>query len=332
MKEVKPLISVIVPVYNVERYLNQCVDSIINQTYTNLEIILVDDGSPDRCPQICDEYAYRDKRIKVFHTENGGQSKARNLALKHCRGDYIAFVDSDDWIKEDTFEKVLSEIKKQNVDVAFYTANIIMNGICVEKRFQYFPDKMVVPQNKLIELTLKDEIGGQPWLKVMKRKCWRDVEFPEGRIYEDLAISFRPFIYANNGAVFLDEALYNYRMNLRGTSLEYNPQRNYHIFLAFKDHYEYALKYYKAVEEECLERTASFAMGYCNNRIRYIYNGNVDSLTDTEDWLRRNKRRIMRCSSLSAKRKAMIALYLGVKPLYMILYRGIITLERQKDE
>lgn len=332
MQEIKPLISVIVPVYKVEQYLNQCVDSIIHQTYKNLEIILVDDGSPDKCPQICDEYVNRDKRIIVIHKENEGQAKARNLALRQCKGDYIAFVDSDDWIQEDAFEKALSEIKKQKVDVAFYTANIITNGVCTETRFKYFPDKKVVPQNKLIELTLEDKIGGQPWLKVMKRKCWQEVEFPEGRIYEDLAVSFRPFLYADNGAVFLEEPLYNYRMNLSGTSLKYNPQKNYYIFLAFRDHYEYAMNHYKAVKEECMEKTASFAMGYCNNRIRYNCNDDADYLADVEDWMRKSKRQIMRCANLSAKRKAMIALYLSVKPLYIILYKGFLSLERQQDE
>ncbi|OUQ56652.1 hypothetical protein B5E58_10530, partial [Tyzzerella sp. An114] len=91
-------ISVIVPIYNVEKYLNRCVDSIINQTYKNLEIILVDDGSPDNCGKICDEYAKKDNRIKVVHKENGGVSSARNVGLNIATGDYIGFVDGDDWI------------------------------------------------------------------------------------------------------------------------------------------------------------------------------------------------------------------------------------------
>ena len=103
----KPLISVIVPVYKVEPYLRQCVDSILNQTYANLEVILVDDGSPDRCGAICDEYAAQDSRVRVIHKSNGGQSTARNMALDVCTGDYIAFVDSDDWLEAKAYEEMM---------------------------------------------------------------------------------------------------------------------------------------------------------------------------------------------------------------------------------
>ena len=99
-----PLISVIVPIYNVERYLKACVDSIVNQTYSNLEIILVDDGSPDKCPEICDEYAKRDKRIKVIHQENGGLSAARNAGINVVRGEFLTFIDSDDFVSKNYVE------------------------------------------------------------------------------------------------------------------------------------------------------------------------------------------------------------------------------------
>ena len=99
-----PLVSIIVPIYKVEPYLRRCLDSIVNQTYTNLEIILVDDGSPDNCPQTCDEYAAKDNRIIVIHKENGGLSDARNIGLDIWKGDYISFVDSDDWVEKKYIE------------------------------------------------------------------------------------------------------------------------------------------------------------------------------------------------------------------------------------
>ena len=107
-----PLISVIVPVYKVEQYLDRCLQSIVNQTYKNLEIILVDDGSPDNCPQICDEWAKRDKRIKVIHTQNRGVSTARNIGIDVANGQYIGFVDSDDWIEEDMYEFLLKKCNR----------------------------------------------------------------------------------------------------------------------------------------------------------------------------------------------------------------------------
>lgn len=112
-----PLISVIVPIYKVEPYLRRCLDSIVNQTYTNLEIILVDDGSPDACPTICDEYAAKDNRIVVIHKENGGLSDARNAGLDICKGEYITFVDSDDWISENCLSLFINVIQKDYFDV-----------------------------------------------------------------------------------------------------------------------------------------------------------------------------------------------------------------------
>lgn len=106
------LISVIVPVYNVEKYLHKCINSILNQTYKNLEIILIDDGSTDNSGKICDEYALKDNRIKVIHKENGGLSSARNAGLDICSGDYIGFVDSDDYIAEDMYEYLYVNLKK----------------------------------------------------------------------------------------------------------------------------------------------------------------------------------------------------------------------------
>ena len=100
-------ISVIIPIYKVEKYLNRCVESVVNQSYQNLEIILVDDGSPDNCPKMCDDWAEKDNRIKVIHKENGGLSDARNAGLKVAMGEYISFVDSDDWIAKDFYEVLI---------------------------------------------------------------------------------------------------------------------------------------------------------------------------------------------------------------------------------
>lgn len=113
----EPLISVIVPIYNVEKYLDKCVQSIVNQTYKNLEIILVDDGSPDNCCQLCDDWAKRDSRIKVIHKENGGVSSARNVALDAANGDYVGFVDGDDYIEPVMYEKLLSCAMANNADI-----------------------------------------------------------------------------------------------------------------------------------------------------------------------------------------------------------------------
>ena len=121
----KELISIIVPVYNVEKYLKKCVDSIVNQTYKNLEIILVDDGATDNSGKICDELVELDNRIKVYHKKNGGLSDARNYGVERATGDYIGFVDSDDYIDAEMYEKLYEAIKKENVDVAECNLKIV---------------------------------------------------------------------------------------------------------------------------------------------------------------------------------------------------------------
>ena len=133
------MISVIVPVYKVEPYLNQCVESILCQTYSDLEILLVDDGSPDRCGQICDEYAKQDCRVKVFHTRNEGLSAARNLGLQNAKGEYIGFVDSDDWIEPEMYEVLLKRLEETESNVCI--CGFYQEPGTYEKDFQ--PDEAV---------------------------------------------------------------------------------------------------------------------------------------------------------------------------------------------
>ena len=128
------LISIIVPVYKVENYLNKCIDSILNQTYKNLEIILVDDGSPDNCGKICDEYAKKDNRIKVIHKENGGLSDARNVALDIAKGEYIGFVDSDDFIEKDMYETLYNLVENYSADISSVSFYKVINGKIITLR------------------------------------------------------------------------------------------------------------------------------------------------------------------------------------------------------
>ena len=123
-----PLISVIIPIYNVEKYLARCVDSIVNQTYKNLEIILVDDGSPDRCPQMCDDYVEKDSRIKVVHKNNGGLSDARNTGIAVATGEYISFIDSDDWIDLETYDLVLEKMLATNSQIGAFNLKSVSDS------------------------------------------------------------------------------------------------------------------------------------------------------------------------------------------------------------
>lgn len=317
----KKLISVIVPVYKTEKYIKQCVDSILNQTYKNLEIILVDDGSPDSCPEICDEYAKQDDRVVVIHQNNTGLSGARNSALDICKGDYISFVDSDDWIETNAYEVLADKLATNCVDVVCFTANVIKDGKKIESRFRYFPDGTLKTANEMVELALADEVGGQVWSRIYSRKCWETVRFPEKRLYEDLAISFMPFLLIDKDVLFIDEPIYNYRMNEYGISLSVNPEKNFHIFLGFKDHYDFAMNHNRKSTSICLAKTAAFAIGYLNGRIRCQVTDHEENKKIAADWLKDNKDVILNCNRLDKKRRGMLNLYYFSPEIYQITYR-----------
>ncbi len=184
------LISVVVPVYKVEKYLNLCVDSILNQSYTNLEIILVDDGSPDNCPAICDAYAEKDPRIKVIHKENGGLSDARNAGIEVATGKYLGFVDSDDYIAPDMYEKLYSIITENSCDMAICQAAVVQEN---EKATYEDSDEVYVFESNeaLYQMISKKLFTVNTWNKLYKRELFDKIRFPKGMLYEDLATTYK---------------------------------------------------------------------------------------------------------------------------------------------
>lgn len=191
------LVSVIVPIYKVEKYLKKCVDSILNQTYTNLEIILVDDGSPDNCPKICDEYAKQDDRIKVIHKENGGLSDARNAGIKIATGDYVSFIDSDDYISCDFIETLYTTMKGENSDIVE----------CEIVKFEEKTDPVFEHQNcetisfttekGLSMLMEESQFHQYVWNKLYKSEYAFKVPFAKGKINEDEFWTYKVFGQAN---------------------------------------------------------------------------------------------------------------------------------------
>ena len=206
-----PLVSIIVPVYKVEPYLRRCLDSIINQTYTNLEIILVDDGSPDNCPQICDEYAAKDNRIVVIHKENGGLSDARNAGLDICKGDYVSFVDSDDWIAFSFAESLLQVIDQYKADIGIasfirtsnpFTANIkTETNLNIEELDSLQSVKKLWSDEYVTFVT--------SWGKLYRTSLFSSTRFPKGKIHEDEYTTYK-LLYRASKTVFLNNPLYFY--------------------------------------------------------------------------------------------------------------------------
>ncbi len=217
----KSKISVIVPVYNVEKYLHKCVDSIINQTYKNLEIILVDDGSPDNCPKICDDYVKQDERVKVVHKENAGVSAARNTGIRAATGDYVCFFDGDDFIEKNMVEKMLDAIEKKGCDICVcgYSVDFYDNLDKEETVKIVIPWNQPSEQKSLIEYEKHLGICGYVWNKLYSVNLLKLLELnfdEEISLYEDLIFNSKAFCEGAK-VCFIDNIGYHYIQRQRET-------------------------------------------------------------------------------------------------------------------
>jgi len=230
----EPLISVIVPIYNVEKYLNRCIDSIINQTHRNLEIILVDDGSPDNCPKICDEYAKKDNRIIVIHKKNGGLSSARNAGLDICNGEYVSFIDSDDFISNCFIEillRVLVENKSDISECKFLKFKENEEQILLDTINEYknvLTDTSSIFDSRQMQLKLFDFDCVNHvvvWNKIYKKDIYKGLRFPNGKIHEDEYTTYKAFSNAKTVAI-INKELYFYRyVNTSIMGRKFNEKR-----------------------------------------------------------------------------------------------------------
>lgn len=205
------LISVVVPIYMVEAYLERCIRSIVNQTYRNLEIILVDDGSKDKCPKICDIWAKKDSRIVVIHRENGGLSAARNSGIDIAKGEYIAFVDSDDFIAEDFIECLYGACKETGSEIAQCRYEYVSGDVVTKsKEVGVEPMETFSGREMIVGMSWKDgAYNVVAWNKLYRRNLFENVRYPEGRIHEDEATTHKLFYNAKQVA-FVYRFLYGY--------------------------------------------------------------------------------------------------------------------------
>lgn len=209
----EPLISVIIPIYKVEAYLNRCVESVQSQTYHNLEILLVDDGSPDNCGAICESLAGNDPRIRVIHKQNGGLSDARNKGLDAAQGEYVAFVDSDDYVAPWFLQTLYEQLLRTGSDVAICSYAVVegQNDFCQKplnpEAFSYDREELLL---NMYDANHEDATYFiVAWNKLYKRDLWEHVRFPKGKIHEDEATTYRIFDRCRRG-VYVKCPLYGY--------------------------------------------------------------------------------------------------------------------------
>jgi glycosyltransferase involved in cell wall biosynthesis len=245
------LVSIVVPVYKVEKYIHRCLESILNQTYTNLEIILVDDGSTDKCGEILDEYGKIDNRIKVIHKENGGLSDARNVGMQHVTGSFTLFVDSDDWVDIKMVEEMMNISRFCKADIvqsAFYYAH--KDCLFYDNRFFSKSDPHVILDNSslMYELVVNKKVKNFAWGKLYKTNLIKDIAFEKGVLFEDVFWAHQVMHHVNT-YVIIHKPLYYYYQREDSIVASYSP-RNLDILKGLKQRHTFLEEHYKGLMEE----------------------------------------------------------------------------------
>ncbi len=217
------LISIIIPVYNVEKYIGKCIDSLIKQKYDNLEIILIDDGSSDNSGEICDKYAKKDKRIKVIHKKNSGQADSRNIGISKASGKYIGFVDSDDYIDKDYYNRLYKTLVKNNADVVTCKYQNVYNDDYRKEEIGNNIRETILDNQEALKELLLSQIDNYVWNKLYKREIWENIKFPIGKKMEDLGIMYLVIKEAKR-IVITDYVGYYYRIRPNSTMTNLNLQ------------------------------------------------------------------------------------------------------------
>ncbi len=237
--ETAPKISIIVPVYNMEKYLHQCVDSILAQTFKDFELLLIDDGSKDSSPKICDDYAAADSRVRVIHKENGGLSDTRNLGISMAKAPLVGFVDSDDWIDPDMYEVLYDTLVDNDADISmcghYYTYVHREKPSCSSGEITIYDGKealMMIIEDRKIKSFLVD--------KLYKREVIREM-LPKSFYYEDYATLFKWFVGISRMAI-CDSPMYHYRQRRGSIALDSHPRKKYHFYLAEKSRCTYLIE------------------------------------------------------------------------------------------
>lgn len=235
-------VSFIIPIYNVEKYLSECVESILAQTYSDFEMLLVDDGSPDNCPALCDDWARKDSRIKALHKPNGGLSDARNYGLNHAQGDYVVFVDSDDfWVEKDCLEQLMNVVDAHpECDFIGFNCSYYYSDTKTYKKWVAYNESLSVPTDKNIVICSLVASGTFPMsacLKIFKRKSLSDMglRFIKGTIAEDIPW-FIDLLEGSKKCMFVNQYIYAYRQNVAGSiTASGNPKSTSDLFAIVKN-------------------------------------------------------------------------------------------------
>ena len=246
-------VSIIVPVYNVEKYIHQCVESLLLQTYQNIEVVLVNDGSPDRCPEILDKYAQKDKRIKVIHQKNKGASKARETGVQQSSGQFVCFVDPDDWIEQRMTEEMIHAAEKNNADIVICDWKTFENGE-TEGQVHSQPLTNNMTMEQIRDAFLMDEYPNFMCNKLYKKELFKGIDFPGNMVFEDLFVNAEIFCSCRK-VYYISKPFYCYRVHASFANSTAKMHRKYGLYVAWKEH-----------ERVCEKYKLNHPLSYCRMR------------------------------------------------------------------
>lgn len=307
------LVSIVIPIYKVEQYLPRCLESVIAQSYDNLEIILVDDGSPDNCPDICDQYARNDNRIKVIHKTNGGLSSARNAGISASNGLYICFIDSDDFVSSNYVKRLVELLEENQCDISV-CRYISFNNLSREDDLMMAVQKNMKVSiyqgtNHIMNQFFNKNCGISviAWNKMYKKCLFEGISFPDGRNYEDEATTYKLF-YKSKSVIYTNESLYYYFQRSDSIMGSLMTERNLDAFISLEE----VINFYSEHDEKRLENKAKIR--YLKTIILYmIKNSKQKNSVRLKDEL--NKLYTLRITDISIVYKIYLRIYRAFKTL-----------------
>ncbi len=311
------LISIIVPVYNVEKYLSECIDSLIYQTYSNIEIILIDDGSTDSSGDICDNYSKKDKRIKVIHKENTGLSDSRNIGINQSKGNLITFVDSDDVIDTTMIDVLYKNMQKENADISIIAYTLLCKS----------GNKYPLFSNIYMTLNSKDAIDYSYRMryfsisacgKLYKKHLFNNIKYPVNKICEDQYTTYKLF-YKSNIIVYDSSPLYFYRRR-KSSIMNSKISNSFDCILSSKEVLKFTTKIYDSPIESVRLNYVLFCLLFYNSSIlKNTFFTRPNKYTTKI--IKKNKKLLLNTHILSNFKKIQILIFLYLKPLYVLLYK-----------
>lgn len=306
MINLNDLISIILPIYNVDSYLKKCIESVLNQTYSNIEIILVDDGSTDNSPLICDEYKKKDSRVRTIHKKNGGLSDARNCGINLSTGKYLTFIDSDDYVSEDYVEYLYNLIKKNNTKISCCGHYIVKKNKMYRKTAS--ETKVFTKINALNAILYDEEIDLSSWGKMYEKSLFEDIKFPKGKFFEDTGTTYLLFDKCEGISVGKEIKYYYIIRNESITTKAFNKNKMDLITMTNKMVDFIELKY-PELSAGCRRR---IMWAYLSTYTKIVYTSKNKYLAEKKllkSYIKKNKKEILKDNKIKKKDKIALLIF-----------------------